>query len=106
MLFDDLRVFNFTIPKLLLNKQFILKLKKHNNPSSNLNGQNSFFQDDKRILEENVNSNKLSIHELSKLSPSNEYAFEVKLSESEAKLSKLISEIDLLKKKVSLNLYY
>lgn len=99
-------VFNYTIPKLLLNKLFILKLKKHNNPSSTLNGQDSFFQNGKQILEENVNSNKLSIHELPKLSPSNEYTFEVKLSESEAKLTKLISEIDLLKKKVSLYLYF
>lgn len=53
-------------------------------------------------MDENVNSNKLSVHELPKFSPSNDYAFEVKLSESEAKLSKLISEINLLKKKVCL----
>lgn len=82
-----------------------MKLKKHNKLSSNLNGQDSFFQDAKLILEENINSNKLNILVRPTFSPSNDYAFEAKLSESEAKLSKLISEIDLLKKKVSLNLY-
>jgi len=75
----------------------------HIKPSTNLNSKENNFQVEKNVTEETVNSNKISMnHALSNLPLFNGKDFETKLSESEAKISKLISEIDLLKKKVCL----
>jgi len=72
-------------------------------PPINLNSKENSLQIKKNAIEETVDSNKMSMnHAVPNLPLFNGKAFETKLSESEAKISKLISEIDLLKKKVSL----
>lgn len=75
----------------------------HIKPPTNLNSKENILQIEKNVTEETVDSNKTSMnHTLPNMPLFNGKAFETKLSESEAKISKLISEIDLLKKKVSL----
>ncbi|XP_060850866.1 ARF GTPase-activating protein GIT2 isoform X1 [Rhopalosiphum padi] len=70
-------------------------------PPINLNSKENSLQIEKNAIEETVDSNKMSMnHAVPNLPLFNGKAFETKLSESEAKISKLISEIDLLKKKV------
>lgn len=60
------------------------------------------LQNENSKVEETVNSNNSNIsNTFSNLPLYNGNALETKLSESEAKISKLISEIDLLKRKVS-----
>jgi len=72
-------------------------------PSTNLSDIENDIQVEKNVLEETADSKKLSIiiDTPSNLPLNNGDVDEKKLLESEAKISKLISEIDLLKKKVS-----
>jgi len=73
----------------------------HIKPPTNLNSKENSLQVD--VTEETVDSKKISMNlAIPNLPLYNGKDFETKLSESEAKISKLISEIDLLKKKVSL----
>jgi len=77
-------------------------MTKHNKPFTNFNNNDNNIQVEKNILEETVDSKKLSIIEILPNLPSNNgNMYDTKLFKSEAKISKLISEIDLLKKKVS-----
>jgi len=74
----------------------------HIKPPTNIKSKENSFQVEKNLTEETVDSNKMSMnYTLPNLPLYNGKDFETK-SESEAKISKLISEIDLLKKKVSL----
>lgn len=79
----------------------ILKMTIQSKPPTNLISKENSLQVEKNVIEETVDSNKTSmIH--SPILPLYGKAYETKVSESEAKISKLVSEIDLLKKKVSL----
>lgn len=73
-------------------------MTRHSKSISNVNDKDNDFQIEKNIIEETIVSN--TNHALLSL-PFSNGDLETKLSESNAKISKLISEIDLLKKKVS-----
>jgi len=75
----------------------------HIKPPTNLNSKENSLQVEKNVTEDTVDSKKISMNQaLPNLPLYNGKDLETKLSESEAKISKFISEIDLLKKKVSL----
>lgn len=75
----------------------------HAKPPTVLNSKENNLKIEKNVTEETVDSNKVNMeHTVPNLPLYNSKAFETKLSESEARISKLIAEIDSLKKKVSL----
>lgn len=77
-------------------------MASHNKISINVNDKENHLEIEKTKIKELVSSNTLNInHTLPNLPLYNNNVFETKLSKSEAEISKLISEIDLLKKKVS-----
>lgn len=77
-------------------------MARHSKSSKLLMDKENTLQTENIKVEETVNSNTSSIsHTFSTLPLCNGNALETKLSESEAKVSKLISEIDLLKRKVN-----
>lgn len=81
-------------------------MAKHIKPSSSLIMIENNSSTKSNILEETMDSKKLSVNQTTHNVPLfNGHTLETKLSESEAKISKLISEIDLLKTKVSWNIY-
>lgn len=73
-------------------------MTRHSNPTTNVKDKDNDFQIEKNIMEETVVS---KINHALPCLPFSNGDLETKLSESDAKISKLISEIDLLKKKVS-----
>lgn len=74
----------------------------HIKPPTNLNNKENSLQVEKNVTEETEDSNKINMNcVISNLPLYNGKDFEKKLSESEAKISKLISEIDFLRRKVS-----
>lgn len=76
-------------------------MAKHIKPTINLKNKEINFKIENNILENTTDSNQLSNNNVTSISPLlNGDAFETKLPESEAKISKLIAEINLLKKKV------
>lgn len=76
-------------------------MAKHIKPTIHLKDKEINFKIENNILENATDSNQLSNNNVTLISPLiNGNAFETKLSESEAKISKLIAEINLLKKKV------
>lgn len=78
-------------------------MARHSKPFKSLNDKENDTKFEKSVSEETTDSKKNSVFHSHPNSPiySNGNILETKLSESEAKISKLISEIDLLKKKVS-----
>lgn len=77
-------------------------MTRHSKPINNSGHKDNSFKVEKNMSEETMDSNKLSInHTLPNFPLFNSNAFETKSLEYEAQISKLISEIDLLKKKVS-----
>lgn len=80
---------------------FIFKMAKHSELAMNPNDTDDCNETEKYVIEETVDSSKLIInHVVPELTLYNENEFKSKLLDSEAKMSKLTSEIDLLKKKV------
>lgn len=76
-------------------------MASHKKTSIHLNDKENHLEIEPTKIEETVASNTLNInHTLPNLPLYNGNALETKLSKSEAEISKLISEIDLLKKKV------
>lgn len=76
-------------------------MASHNKTSMHLNDKENHLEFETTKIEEIVAFNTLNInHTLPNLPLYNGNALEAKLSKSEAEISKLISEIDLLKKKV------
>lgn len=76
-------------------------MARHSKPSTNLNDNNNAIKVEQIILvEETSESNNLNINHTSNVPLNNGNVFENKSLESEAQISKLISEMDLLKKKV------
>lgn len=76
-------------------------MARHSKPSVNLNDKDNGLQIMKSKIEDTIDSNQLNInHTLPNLTLYDGNDLKSKLSESEGKISKLISEIDLLKKKV------
>jgi hypothetical protein len=81
-------------------------MARHSKPTNNLNDKEDSFKE-KKISEEIMDSNKPNInHTLPNVPLFNGNAFESKSLDYEAKISKLISEIDILKKKVSKYYFY
>lgn len=81
-------------------------MAKHSQLSTNLNDNDNAVQVEKSILvEETSESNNLSNNHASNLPLNNGNVLEKKSLESEAQISKLISEMDLLKKKVGFCLF-
>lgn len=77
-------------------------MARHSKPTNNLNDKEDSVKVEKKMSEEIMDSNKSSInHTLPSVPLLNGNIFETKSLDYEAKISKLISEIDLLKKKVS-----
>lgn len=74
----------------------------HTKPPTHLNSKENNLKIEKNVTEETVDSNKVNMnHTVPNLPLYNSKVFETKLLESEARISKLIAEIDSLKKKVS-----
>ncbi|KAL4091738.1 hypothetical protein QTP88_026384 [Uroleucon formosanum] len=82
-------------------EQITAMMTLHIKPPTNLNNKENSLQVEKNVTEETEDSNKINMNcVISNLPLYNGKDFEKKLSESEAKISKLISEIDFLKRKV------
>lgn len=82
-------------------------MARHKNIINNSTNKENDTKCDKNITEEITISKKIGINHSPLISPLfNGNILESKLLESEAKVSKLISEIDLLKKKVSFVIYF
>lgn len=76
-------------------------MARNSKPINNSSDKENSFKIEKNITEETMDSKKMSINQtLPNMPLFNGNVFETKSLEYEAKISKLISEIDLLKKKV------
>lgn len=81
-------------------------MARHINSSTNLKNKEINIKIENNSLENTTDSNKLgNAHDISDLPSLVEESLDAKLHESEAKISKLISEIEFLKKKVSYIIY-
>ncbi|VVC45781.1 Hypothetical protein CINCED_3A007521 [Cinara cedri] len=81
-------------------EQISAMMANHSKTSIHFNDKENLLEIETNKMEETVSSNMLNINSASNLPFYNDNALETKLSKSEAEISKLISEIDLLKKKV------